>query len=122
MKGIKMFKELEGKKNCNLRTIMFTYGGIITILLWILTDPATGLITKLPIGAGTAVMILFLLKAIVYTSLAHMLRKALLFYVDLEAYFAKAMETPQGAGYAIIGASIFFLSVALIIFAATNGS
>ncbi len=67
-------------------------------------------------------MILFLLKAIVYTSLAHLLRKALLFYVELDMYYNKALESSQGAGFAIIGTSIFFLAVALIIFAATNGS
>ena len=69
-------------------------------------DPDNGLNTYL--GGLT------MLQGVWALGMAHWARKAILPYVDLKQFFAKALQSAVGAGLAIIGVAIFFLAIALV--------
>ncbi len=85
----------------------------------LLTDPSTGLIRDLPFGAGTVASIIILLKAVLYTGFLHISRKGLMDYFDLEEFINKAKQTSEGAGSATIGAGLYTIAMAIVIYAAT---
>jgi hypothetical protein len=95
-------------------------GTILTLFMWLITDPDAGLIENMTIGVGTVATLVILLKSVFYIGMLHISRKALLDYIDLGTYFVKALETPEGSGSAIIGVGIMMLSIALVIYAATS--
>jgi hypothetical protein len=102
------------------RNVFITLGSVLTIILWLLTDPDSGIVQNMSIGAGTLATLVILTKSILYVAVLHLTRKALLDYLDLESLFKKAKETPEGSGYAIIGVSLIMISVAITIYAATS--
>lgn len=101
------------------RNMYMIYGSLFVLTMWILTDPDLGLIYNLPIGGSTVAMLMILMKAVLYVALLHLSRKALMDYLNLDVLFKKAAETPDGAGKAIIGVSIIYVAIALVIFVAT---
>lgn len=102
------------------RHVYMTLGSILTILLWLLSDPDAGLITDLPFGASTIATLVILLKSIFYVALLHLSRRALIDYIDLSEYFTKALQTSEGAGRALIAVSIIMVSISVVMFAATT--
>lgn len=94
--------------------------GSIVLALSLLTDPDTGLIHGLPFGAGTIATLLILTRGILYAGLLHFTRKGLMDYFDLEEAWELAKETPQGVGLYVIGAGLYTIAMALVIFAATK--
>jgi len=95
-------------------------GGILVTLLWLLTDPDTGIIENLPIGASTIATLIILLKTVLYVALLHLSRRALIDYIDFKIYFLKALESPEGAGYATIAISIIMVAISITMLAATT--
>lgn len=95
-------------------------GNLLVIALWLLTDPDTGLITNLPFGASTIATLVILLKSTLYITLLHVSRKALWDYLDLERLYTKAVQTPEGAGYATISVALSLIAIAIVILAATT--
>lgn len=102
------------------RHIYMIIGGTLVTLLWLLSDPDTGILNALPIGASTIAMLLILLKTVLYVAMLHVSRRALIDYIDFKIYFIKALDEPTGAGLAIVGISIIMLSIALLMIAAAQ--
>lgn len=100
------------------RFVFLGIGSILTLLVLLLSDPDGGLVQNLPFGSATLSLLIVLVSSILFIGLLHLARKALLDYIDLEQYFKKALLSPEGAGYAIIGIGIMMLSVAVVIVAA----
>lgn len=96
------------------------YGSLLVLMLWILTDPDTGIIQQLPFGATAAANLLILSRVIMYVAVLHISRKAMFDYFDMETALNKAMTTADGAGKALIGFGLFNLAIAIVIFVATN--
>lgn len=90
---------------------------ILTIVAMFLTDPDSGLVQNLPFGAGGIATLLILLKSVLYVTMLHLSRRALFDYLDLEEYFLKAKETPEGAGKALQGVAIAMVAIAIVILA-----
>lgn len=95
-------------------------GGILVLLILLLTDPQNQLITNLPFGAGTLAILIILLSSLLYITVLHLSRKALFDYIDMEEYFKKAILTPEGAGMALIAVGLAMVSIAVVILAAVK--
>lgn len=102
------------------RTIYMVIGSLLTLAVLFLSDPDSGFITDLPFGAGTLTILIVLVSSILYVALLHLSRRALMDYLDLSKYFAKALQTSEGSGLAIIGVGLIMISVAIVILAATS--
>lgn len=99
----------------------YVYMAIFSILFLIsafVGDPDNGLIQDLPMGAGFVASVLVTLRVVIYVTLLHLSRRALLDYIDLEVYFNKAKETPQAAALALLAVSVMMICVTLLIFMA----
>lgn len=104
----------------HFRHIFLGIGSFLVVVLLLLSDPDSGLVQNLPVGASTLTILLILVSSILYVGLLHLSRKALIDYVDLSKYFAKAIQTPEGSGLAIIGIGLIMISISLVILAAVN--
>lgn len=104
------------------RNIYMFVGTFLVIALWVATDPDFGLIKQLEFGASTVAMILFLSKTVVYTTILHMSRKALMDYpeADLQGLIKKALESSNGAGLAVIGFGLIMVAISILVFAAVS--
>ncbi len=102
------------------RHVYMTLGSILTILLWLLSDPDAGLIENLPFGASTVATLVILLKSIFYVALLHLSRRALIDYINLSDYFTKALQTSEGAGRALVAVSVMCVAISIVMFAATS--
>lgn len=100
------------------RDIFLGVGSLLVIILVLLSDPSVGVIAQLPFGSSTLGLFLNIVISLFYIGLLHFSRKALIDYIDLEAFFKKAYETSQGAALALIGVGIIMLSISLVIVAA----
>lgn len=105
------------------RDVFIYISSLIVLALYVLTDPYFGYIQQLPVGAGTVATLLILLKGLMYASLLHFTRKFIFDYdeADFQSLARKAKESPQGAGFALIGFSIMMVAFAIVIYAATVG-
>jgi len=101
------------------RNVFLCVGGVLTLLILLLSDPDGGMVQSLPFGAGTLSTLIILVTSILYIGLLHLGRKALLDYLELDALFRKAIETSEGSAKAIIGVGLIMISIALVIIAAT---
>lgn len=101
------------------RHIYMGLGSLLVILLWLLTDPDSGIIQSLPIGGSTIATLVILLKGILYVALLHLSRKALFDYLDMGKLFEVATRSPEGAGKGIIGIAIAMVAIAIVMLAAT---
>lgn len=95
-------------------------GGLLCVMVLLISDPDGGLIQNLPIGGGTVAMLIILMTSILYVGMLHISRKALIDYIDLKECFSKALKTPEGAGMALIAVGLMMVSIALVISAATH--
>lgn len=109
--------QYEQKESMRFRYVYMGIGSILVILLALLTDPDSGFIQNLTVGAGVVATIAVLSKVVLHVAVLHLSRKALIDYVDLEDYFLEALKSPQGAGLALVAVSIMMLSIAIIIYA-----
>ncbi|MEM5878405.1 MAG: hypothetical protein QXF12_06025 [Candidatus Aenigmatarchaeota archaeon] len=103
-----------------MRHVYMIIGGLLVILLLLLSDPDSGLIRNLPFGSGVVSLLIVLFSSVLYVGFLHVSRKALIDYIDLEVYFKRALQTPEGAGQAIIGVGLIMISISLVILAATR--
>lgn len=99
------------------RNIYLGIGSLLVILLWVLSDPDANIIQSLPVGASTVAMLVILLKAVLYVGVLHLSRKALLDYLDIEQYFKKAFQTPEGAGKALQSVGLICIAISIVILA-----
>jgi hypothetical protein len=95
------------------------YGSILVFILMTLSSPELQFVKDLEYGAAALAVCLNLTKTVLYAVSLHFTRKALVDYVDLKNLFDKAYETSQGAGLATIGMGLVFLSISVLIWAAT---
>ena len=102
------------------RHVFIGIGGILTVLLLLMSDPDGGFIHNLSFGGPTLATIIILLSSILYIGLLHVARKGLFDYIDLEVFFKKALQTPEGAGLALIAVSLAMIAISLAIMAATK--
>lgn len=102
------------------RDIFLGVGSFLVLVLLLLSDPQSGIIAQLPFGAATLGLVLNLVIAIFFVGFLHFSRKALLDYLDLEIYFKKAIESPVGAGLALISVGLMMVSIALVVLAAVK--
>jgi hypothetical protein len=102
------------------RNIYLIIGTILTVLIWLLTDPDSGIIQSLHYGSSLVATLVILFKSILYVGVLHISRKALCDYLDLELVCKKAMQTEHGAGLVAIAVSIIMLSIAIVMYAATS--
>jgi hypothetical protein len=102
------------------RNVFVGIGSLLTFLLLLMSDPDGGFVENLPFGSATVATIVILASSILYIGLLHFARKGLFDYLDLEVFFKKALQTPEGAGYALIAVAIAMVAISIVIFAATN--
>lgn len=100
------------------RNVFMVYGTLLTIMVWVLSDPDLGFVQNLPFGSSTAGTFIILLKSVIYVAALHLSRRALVDYLDLEEYFLKAKETAQGAGLATLAVGLIMVAIAIVILAA----
>lgn len=100
------------------RDIYLGVGSILVLAVVFMSDPSVGLIAQLPFGSSTLGLIINIVISLFYIGLLHYSRKALVDYVDLEVFFKKAVETSQGAGFALIGIGLIMTAISLVIIAA----
>ena len=102
------------------RHIFIGLGSLLTVLVLLMSDPDVSFVQNLPFGSGTLSLLIILLTSILYVGILHLSRKALIDYIDLEAFFKQALKTPEGAGSAVIGIGLIMISIAIVIHAATK--
>ena len=107
-------------KTMRFRHVFMGIGSFLVILLWLLSDPDSGLISQLPIGAGTLATFIVLTKVVVYMAFFQLSGNSLFDYLDIEEHFKKAKETPEGAGKALIAVGLGLIAVALVLYTATH--
>lgn len=100
--------------------IYMVLGGLLVLIVLLLSDPDSGLIQNLPIGAGTVTTLIILLTSILYVGMLHLSRKALLDYINLKEFFQQALRTPEGSGLALIGIGLIMVAISIVIVAATS--
>ena len=100
------------------RNLFNIWGGIIVVLLLMLTDPDNHLIRNLDFAAGTVANIVFLAKAMLGATLLYIIRKAMHDYdaADFEKLGERARQTPEGAAMYSIAIAIMTFAYALLIF------
>lgn len=97
----------------------FIIAGSVSVLMsLIITDPGLGLIGKLGVGSGTLGLVINIGIAIWLVAFMHFARKSLSDYVDEEEYHKVAIQTPEGAGLALIATGLKWIAIALCIQAA----
>lgn len=106
--------------NIRFRHLYMAFFSVVIILAMLLADPDNGLIQELPFGAGTIAMLLMTVRAVIYITLLHVSRRALMDYVDLEVYFEEAKKGNVAAGLAIAGTGIVMIAIAILIAAAVR--
>ena len=106
--------------NMRFRHIYMGVGSILVILLYLLSDPDSGIIENMKFGASTLATIIILSKTVLYTAILHISRRALIDYVDLKQYFDMAKRSPEGAGKAVIGVGLIEIAIAITIMAAIS--
>lgn len=92
---------------------------ILTVGLLFLTDPDTGLIQGLPIGAQAVATLTMLSVAVLFVSLLHISRRALFDYIDLGELVKQAAKGPAGAGLVFLGVCVAMVAISVVIAAAT---
>jgi multisubunit Na+/H+ antiporter MnhB subunit len=102
------------------RYVFVGLGSLLTVLLLLMSDPDGGFVQNLPFGSSTLATIIILASSILYIGLLHFARKALFDYIDLEIFFKKALQTPEGSGYALIAVALAMVSISIVILAATK--
>lgn len=102
------------------RHIFLGIGGLLTVVVLLISDPDFLFIQNLPFGSGTASTLIILVTSILYIGLLHIARKGLFDYIDLEVFFKKALESSEGAGKALISVAIAMVAIAIVILAATS--
>lgn len=95
-------------------------GSILVIIVLLMSDPSSGFVRNLPFGSGTLSTLIILVSSILYIGLLHFARKGLLDYLDLEVYFKKALQTPEGSANALIAVGLMMIAISIVIFAATK--
>jgi hypothetical protein len=102
------------------RHLFIGMGSILVILALVFSDPDSGYIENLTIGAGAISIVINLAISVLYIGLLHLSRKALIDYVDFKTFFKKALQSSEGAGMAIIGIGLIMVSISIVITAATS--
>lgn len=100
------------------RSVYMGLGGLLIMLLWLLTDPDSGLIQSIPFGATMVASMIPLLKTVLFVGLLHLSRKALVDYVDLQQFFDKALTTSEGSGLALVAVGLFTIAIAIVMLVA----
>lgn len=100
------------------RDVYLGLGSLLVLTIVFMSDPSVGLIEQLPFGSSTLGLIINIIISLFYIGLLHYSRKALIDYIDLEVFFKKAVETSQGAGFALIAVGLIMTSISLVIIAA----
>ena len=78
---------------------LFLLGGSLLVLLSLFFSDPNG-------GSMTLIMMQQLATPVMAVGFAHLARRALFDYLDLEILLKKAVETPAGAGMAFAGVSL----------------
>lgn len=102
------------------RNVFLLVGGLLVLIILLLSDPDGGLINNLPFGASTLTLLISLVVSILYIGMLHAGRKALLDYINLEDIIKKAVQTSDGAGLVTIGIGLMMISIAIVVFAASR--
>lgn len=108
------------KEGVKFRYYFMGLGSLLAILMLFLIDPESKLVTGLPFGAAVIPKLGGLLATIITLAMLHFGRKSLVDYLDLSSIFAKAIETPQGAGLAAVAVGLIYVAVAITILAAST--
>lgn len=102
------------------RHIFMGLGTVFVLFLVFFSDPSVGVLSQLPFGSGLLGVLVGLAIAQLYIGLLHVARKGLFDYIDLETFFNKAIESPVGAGLALLAITVAMVAVSVVILAATK--
>lgn len=91
---------------------------LLALLLLLLTDPDSAMITDMAFGATAVRSITSIFAVFLYLGVLHIGRKTLADYVDLEVLYTKCLESPVGSGLFVIGIGFIYLSIAVVALAA----
>lgn len=102
------------KRRRNVQLILWT---VISLVLWLTTDPDLGLYQDLPFGGSVVALITTLVTALPFLLIFHIARKVLFDYAsaDYNKILLRALRTPIGSGLAAISLSIMMLAIGIII-------
>jgi hypothetical protein len=101
------------------RNTFIGVGGLLTVLLLLISDPDGGFVQNIPFGAGTFSTMLILATGILYIGLLHFARKGLFDYIDMGVFARKASTDPVGSAIVFLGVTVAMLAIAIVILAAT---
>lgn len=108
----------------NVKMLRFRFVGLIIFTLLFfsaayLSDPSTGIVEKLPFGAGFVAHLITLLLASSGTVLLFLVRKTFFDYpeADLQTLLRNAKNDERGAGLALIGTGLHMIAYAIVILA-----
>lgn len=102
-----------------LRTSLFIIAFFIVPILFILTNPDTGIIKDLPVAAEILTYIVYISRAFIGVVLLMVVRKLIHDYpsADVDTLLKEAITGSTSAAIAIVGMAVFSLSYAVVIFA-----
>jgi hypothetical protein len=98
------------------RNAYIVIGGLLVILLNIITDPDLGWVQNLPFGSSTFVYLLIIMRGILASAFLYITRKALMDYpeADFRKLGIEASKHPIGAAVYAMAISLMTVAVAII--------
>ena len=102
------------------RYVFLGLGSLYAILLLLLTDVDLGLLYNLPMGKYTIALISNLFVTTLHLGVLYLAVTAFFDYVDIPAFFKKALSSSEGSGLAIIGIGLMSIAIAIVMFVALS--
>jgi len=96
------------------RNIVLVLGSLVTVLALVLSDPSG--------GAVTATFLMSLAVGFIAVGFAHLCRKALFDYIDMQELFDKAKKSSIGSGIAFAGICVVIASLLTLFSGRANGA
>lgn len=102
------------------RNILVFVGSLATLMLLFMIDPDVAFIQNLAYGSTTVLVLSKMSLAFLVCAMLYFIRKGMHDYPesDIQKLLSKAMESPEGAGMALIGMAGWGLTYAVAILAA----
>jgi hypothetical protein len=88
---------------------------VLTFIIYLICDPDSDILPKLPFGASTIATFLPILKASIIFMVLHWSRKVLFDYVDFKELYNKAKQSSAGSGLFSVAFAIVIYSLSYIL-------
>ena len=101
------------------RNLYVVWGLISVALFWLVADPDSGLVQKLPFGGNLVMVLMLTLKGVFGAVILYVTRKAMMDYpeADFQILGSQAKKEPLAAAVYAVAISIMTLAFAVMMFA-----